>query len=49
MRYEGCEGGTEARLIRIDGLGHAWTRKEVDTTAVMWEFFKRHHLAGSAR
>ena len=25
---------------RIDGLGHAWTKKEVDTTGVMWQFFK---------
>jgi polyhydroxybutyrate depolymerase len=44
MRYEGCAEGAEVRLIRIDGLGHAWTRKEVDTTAVMWQFFKSHKL-----
>ncbi len=44
MRYEGCADGTEVRLIRIDGLGHRWTREEVDTTAVMWQFFKSHRL-----
>ena len=44
MRYDGCADGAEVRIIRIDGLGHAWTRKEVDTTAVMWQFFKSHRL-----
>jgi polyhydroxybutyrate depolymerase len=44
MRYDGCKDGAEVRLIRIDGLGHRWTRQEVDTTAVMWEFFKKHQL-----
>jgi polyhydroxybutyrate depolymerase len=44
MRYDGCADGSEVRIIRIDGLGHAWTRKEVDTTAVMWQFFKSHHV-----
>ena len=43
MRYEGC-GDAEVRMIRIDGLGHTWTRVEVDTTAVMWQFFKSHRL-----
>jgi len=45
MRYDGCGSGTEVRMIRIDGLGHTWTRKEVDTTAVMWQFFKSHRLS----
>jgi polyhydroxybutyrate depolymerase len=44
LRYEGCTGG-DVRLIRIDGLGHRWAREEVDTTAVMWEFFTRHRLS----
>ena len=44
MRYEGCAEGAEVRLIRIDGLGHTWTRSEIDTTAVMWQFFKNHRL-----
>jgi polyhydroxybutyrate depolymerase len=44
MRYDGCIEGAEVRMIRIDGLGHTWTRKEIDTTAVMWQFFKRHQL-----
>jgi polyhydroxybutyrate depolymerase len=45
MRYEGCGNGTEVRMIRIDGLGHTWTKREVDTTGVMWEFFKSHRLS----
>jgi polyhydroxybutyrate depolymerase len=45
MRYDGCAKGTEVRMIRIDGLGHTWTKVEVDTTAVMWQFFKSHRLA----
>ena len=44
IRYEGCGGGTEVRMIRIDGLGHTWTKREVDTTAVIWQFFKSHRL-----
>jgi polyhydroxybutyrate depolymerase len=44
MRYADCRAGAEVRLIRIDGLGHTWTRKEIDTTVVMWQFFKSHRL-----
>ena len=44
IRYDGCVDGAEVRIIRIDGLGHTWTRKEIDTTAVMWQFFKSHQL-----
>ncbi len=44
MRYADCREGAEVRMIRIDGLGHTWTRKEIDTTAVMWQFFKNHRL-----
>jgi polyhydroxybutyrate depolymerase len=44
LHYEGCDDDAEVRIVRIDGLGHAWTRKEVDTTAVMWQFFKAHRL-----
>jgi polyhydroxybutyrate depolymerase len=44
VRYEGCDGGADVRLVRIDGLGHVWARDEVDATAVMWEFFARHTL-----
>lgn len=44
MHYDGCADGADVRLIRIDGLGHRWTREEIDTTAVMWQFFKRHQL-----
>jgi polyhydroxybutyrate depolymerase len=47
MRYQGCAGRAEVRLIRIDGLGHTWTRNEVDTTVVMWEFFKTHRHDGA--
>jgi polyhydroxybutyrate depolymerase len=41
MRYDGC-GDAEVRMIRIDGLGHTWTKTEIDTTGVMWQFFKSH-------
>lgn len=44
LRYDGCREGTEVRLIRIDGLRHAWARDEVDATAVMWQFFRGHSL-----
>jgi polyhydroxybutyrate depolymerase len=44
MRYGGCAAGAEVRLIRVDGLGHRWTHEEVDTTGVMWQFFKDHRL-----
>ena len=43
LRYDGC-GAAEVRMIRIDGLGHTWTKTEVDTTGVMWQFFKSHRL-----
>jgi polyhydroxybutyrate depolymerase len=45
MRYEGCAGGAEVRLIRIDDLGHTWPRDEVDATEAMWAFFRSHRLA----
>jgi polyhydroxybutyrate depolymerase len=44
MRYTGCRNNVELRLIRIDGLGHTWARKEIDTTEVMWQFFKEQRL-----
>ena len=44
MHYEGCDAQAEVRLIRVDGLEHTWAREEVDATAVMWEFFRRHTL-----
>ena len=44
MRYAGCRDGTEVRMIRIDGLGHTWTKTEVDTTGEIWQFFKSHRL-----
>ena len=44
MRYAECREGAEVRMIRIDGLGHTWTKVEIDTTAAIWEFFKSHRL-----
>jgi polyhydroxybutyrate depolymerase len=44
MRYADCREGAEVRMIRIDGLGHTWTRKEIDTTDAIWQFFKSHPL-----
>ncbi len=42
LRYEGCDA--EVRLVRIDGLQHAWARNEVDATREMWTFFEAHSL-----
>jgi polyhydroxybutyrate depolymerase len=42
LRYAGCAESAEVRLIRIAGLGHRWTKDEIDTTGVMWQFFKSH-------
>jgi polyhydroxybutyrate depolymerase len=44
VRYQGCNGDAEVRLVRIDGLGHTWAREEIDATAEMWRFFSRHVL-----
>lgn len=44
VRYAGCTGDAEVRLLRIDGMGHIWPRTEVDATAVIWQFFKAHPL-----
>jgi polyhydroxybutyrate depolymerase len=44
LRYEGCDGGAEVRLIRIDGLRHEWAREEIDATRTMWEFFRSRSL-----
>ncbi len=49
MRYEGCRDAAEVRLIRIDGLGHAWPKTEIDATTVMWQFFKNQRLPGASR
>jgi polyhydroxybutyrate depolymerase len=42
LSYKGCDA--EVRLVRIDGLVHAWARNEVDATAEMWRFFSSQHL-----
>jgi polyhydroxybutyrate depolymerase len=42
LRYEGCDA--EVRLVRVDGLVHRWARDEIDATAEMWAFFRRHSL-----
>jgi polyhydroxybutyrate depolymerase len=44
LRYAGCEGHAEVRLLRIDGMGHIWPRTEVDATGTIWQFFKSHPL-----
>ena len=42
LSYKGCDA--EVRLVRIDGLVHAWARNEVDATAEMWRFFSAQRL-----
>lgn len=44
IRYSGCRDNADVRLIRIDGLGHTWTRREVDSTEEIWRFFKTQSL-----
>lgn len=44
MRYAGCRGDIDVRLIRIDGLGHTWPRQQIDATAAIWQFFKSQRL-----
>ena len=44
MRYEGCRGDAEVRMIRIDGLGHSWAKEEIDATPAIWRFFSHHRL-----
>jgi polyhydroxybutyrate depolymerase len=43
LRYQGCDA--EVRLIRVDGLVHAWARDEIDATRTMWEFFRGESLS----
>jgi polyhydroxybutyrate depolymerase len=42
LSYNGCDA--EVRLIRVDGLVHAWARDEIDATRTMWEFFRAQRL-----
>ncbi len=44
VRYAGCTGSAEVKLLRIDGMGHIWPHTEVDATAAVWQFFKAHPL-----
>ena len=47
LSYKGCDA--EVRLVRIDGLVHAWARTEVDATAEAWKFFSAHKLGDSSK
>jgi polyhydroxybutyrate depolymerase len=42
LSYKRCDA--EVRLVRVDGLVHAWARDEVDATAAMWAFFRAQRL-----
>jgi polyhydroxybutyrate depolymerase len=44
MRYTGCRGDAEVRLVRIDALGHTWPKQEIDATGAIWQFFKSQRL-----
>jgi polyhydroxybutyrate depolymerase len=56
IRYADCEDDAEVVLYTIDGGGHTWpggglkmdvlgkTSTDIDATAVMWAFFKRHPM-----
>ena len=47
LSYRGCDA--EVRLVRVDGLVHAWARNEVDATAEMWKFFSAQRLPATRR
>jgi polyhydroxybutyrate depolymerase len=47
LSYVGCDA--DVRLVRIDGLVHAWARTEVDATAEAWRFFSAHRLSDSPK
>jgi polyhydroxybutyrate depolymerase len=44
LRYAGCSGAAEVKLLRMDGMGHIWPRSELDAAGVIWQFFKDHPL-----
>jgi polyhydroxybutyrate depolymerase len=47
LSYKGCNA--DVRLVRVDGLVHAWARAEVDATAEAWRFFSAHKLGDTAK
>ena len=47
LSYKGCDA--DVRLVRVDGLVHAWARDEIDATAAAWEFFKTQRLLAGGR
>ena len=47
LSYTGCDA--EVRLVRVDGLVHAWARDDVDATAEMWRFFSAQRLPTARR
>ena len=47
LSYKGCDA--EVRLVRVDGLVHAWARTEVDATAEAWRFFSANKLPDSRK
>jgi polyhydroxybutyrate depolymerase len=47
LSYNGCDA--DVRLVRIDGLVHAWARTDVDATAEAWRFFSQHELPDSRK
>ncbi len=44
MVYQGCERGYGVELQARESTGHVWSDDEQgrDTTAILWNFFKRH-------
>ncbi|MFI7383993.1 alpha/beta hydrolase family esterase [Streptomyces sp. NPDC049813] len=59
-RWTGCTGGAEVTHVAVAGGGHTWpgadgysggghTTQTIQAHAVMWDFFRHHHLTRSAR
>ncbi len=50
LDYSGCSDGAAARLVKINGFGHGWTRDSAtygfDTSRGLWDFLRDKRSAG---
>ena len=47
-RFKGGRDGNEVRLYEIVGGAHSWTEDDLDTGAVLWDFFSRYVRTGDS-
>jgi polyhydroxybutyrate depolymerase len=38
--YKATKSGVETVLIRLEGTGHGWPKRDFDATSEVWKFFK---------